>query len=401
MTSSLAFKYFLKTLLILVRFFTKFIDILIPKDRKLYLFAGSSGKEFSGNSYYLFASFIHHYPEELKVYWLFRDKSLLDRHASSPYRNRMIYTYSLKGLWYIFRSSYIFITHGQFDISPFLGFKRKKIVHLFHAICVKGLGVFFRALDPFGKFLMLNECREYGYFTCASVFEKHAMMACYQLSDAQTVVTGNPRNDLFFNPYLQTNLDQKFPFLQKRVILYAPTFREYGPTRFFPFDDFDIESLHQFLKENETYLIIRGHINEGDGKEISKLKKYLQDENSMIKNGSSQMFPDGQELLLHSDIVMTDYSSIYMDFLLLDRPCIFLPYDLELYTEKRGMLYDYPTITPGPKVYTQQELLNAWKNYIENPKQDSVDRQRVMQTFHQYQDGKAYQRIYELLNPAT
>lgn len=54
---------------------------------------------------------------------------------------------------------------------------------------------------------------------------------------------------------------------------------------------------------------------------------------------------------------MTDYSSLYFDFLLWNRPILFFPYDLEYYrNEDRGLIFDYEEFTPGPKAYGIEDL---------------------------------------------
>lgn len=59
------------------------------------------------------------------------------------------------------------------------------------------------------------------------------------------------------------------------------------------------------------------------------------------------------------DILITDYSSIYIDYLLLDRPLIFLPYDKEQYLKGRGMNFEYDKVTPGAKPDSQQKFIDA------------------------------------------
>ena len=78
--------------------------------------------------------------------------------------------------------------------------------------------------------------------------------------------------------------------------------------------------------------------------------------NTQFVAANSDIYP----LLRDVDVLVTDYSSIYFDFLLLDRPVVFFCYDLDSYTrDDRALLFDYQTMTPGPKARTMAELVSA------------------------------------------
>ena len=98
----------------------------------------------------------------------------------------------------------------------------------------------------------------------------------------------------------------------------------------FPFPDLELERIYQFLEINNAYLLLKGHVNEGM---IAALpEKY----NNRIISANQDKFEDVMELLKYVDVLITDCSSIYIDFLLLDRPVIFLPYDIDEYQQYRG-----------------------------------------------------------------
>ena len=104
-----------------------------------------------------------------------------------------------------------------------------------------------------------------------------------------------------------------------------------------------------------------------------------------------------QEILPYVDILISDYSGVWVDFLLVDRPIIFVPYDIESYKQEPGLLYDYDMITPGPKVDSFQEFLTAIDVSLGNPEIDSDRRMRIRDMFHKYDDGLAHERIFDLM----
>jgi CDP-glycerol glycerophosphotransferase (TagB/SpsB family) len=100
------------------------------------------------------------------------------------------------------------------------------------------------------------------------------------------------------------------------------------------------------------------------------------------------------------DILITDYSSIYFDFLLADKPIIFAPFDYEEYiTKDRELYYNYNEVTPGPKCRNWDEVLDWIVKFKENPKLFKEEREKIKKMFHKYQDGKNCERVFnEILN---
>ncbi|TKE74891.1 CDP-glycerol glycerophosphotransferase family protein, partial [Vibrio sp. F12] len=147
------------------------------------------------------------------------------------------------------------------------------------------------------------------------------------------------------------NLRKKLSISKNKiVILYAPTFRATD-------DDESslriIESIASQLPDN--YLILtRAHSN---------VKKPIWDKGRNEKVMDVTHCDDVQELLLISDILITDYSSIFFDFSLLERPIIFFAHDLESYEKKsRGFYINYASFVPGCVATSESELVEAIHN---------------------------------------
>ena len=96
--------------------------------------------------------------------------------------------------------------------------------------------------------------------------------------------------------------------------------------------------------------------------------------------------------------MITDYSSVYFDYLLLDKPIIFWTKDLEIYEERRGFLFDnVDKWMPGPKVKTVFELIDAIDKFINNYNWYSSERNNIKNLAHTYQDFNSTNRVWDLL----
>lgn len=202
---------------------------------------------------------------------------------------------------------------------------------------------------------------------------------------------GVPRNDLYFKgSNYRDSLKQRYGFsLKDRILLYAPTFRDKGETDCY---DLDFNRLRDSLcvkDESDWKIIVRLHPN------ISK-QDILFTYNESIINGS--VFPDQQELCMISDCLVTDYSSIMGDFLLMGKPVFLYVPDLDRYssrTEGRG-LRDLFYNLPLPFCRTQSELEKVMIAFDGNAYANDVN--AFLKTYyHPFDDGHASERIVDFL----
>ena len=101
-------------------------------------------------------------------------------------------------------------------------------------------------------------------------------------------------------------------------------------------------------------------------------------------------------MLGNFDILITDYSSIYFDYLLLNRPIIFIPLDLEEYAQTRGFLLEpYDFWAPGPKVTTVDALIDEIRKCLADPACYEEERVVVNNLINRFQDGNSSRRVWE------
>lgn len=376
-----------------------FLDYVWPKDRGLVAFSGGHDVGYSDNSRYLFEKFLEMYGDEFEVLWITRLENMLsDASIDEKWRSHMVYLYSFEGLLSLLRAGTVFFSWGFSDL-PGIGFSRRKtVIQLWHGIPIKRIGACSKMNGEVRMDSAMRELRRYTYWICNSRIERNSVALCTGIPIDRVKITGYPRNDylLEHKGSEDARMMMRYPFLKKLVILYAPTYRSDRAVEFFPFDDFEIGEMKEFLDRNDACLLLRTH--------------HVDD--VLIRNGPVQYHPvdgerilalnrdtvrDIQDILPHVDILISDYSGIWIDFLLLDRPVIFVPYDLASFEASEGLLYDYDYITPGPKVSSFGEMLRELQQYCSDPTRDSEKRDSIKRMFHQYEDGMAYMRICQLV----
>lgn len=378
------------------------ISTLIPKDKNLWIFGAYSGLRYADNSKYLF-EYVASLPHT-KVIWLTASKQTADLVRSKSYKS---YTfYSIKGVWYALRAKYAVLCCAFDDVGPFtyVNPEKLKIVQLFHGTPLKRLDSTIEStslVSLFREIINLYVGRKYDYVFTTSEISGEALNKHFRISKDKFYITGYPRNDRIF-------LDKKNEFLLSlkrdsnfdKVVLYLPTWREYTVKynpHFNLFVDygFNIESLTNVLKKENALMLIKIHYK--DAERAKDVLNGLKDNKNIILI-SDRDIEDPYVLLSEVDILVTDYSSIYFDYLLLNRPIIFTPFDLENYKKHdRGFYFSYEENTPGPKVFSWRDFEGVLSKEFKNPEAYSSLRMDVNQKFNTFQDGDACKRIVSIL----
>ena len=163
----------------------------------------------------------------------------------------------------------------------------------------------------------------------------------------------NKKNELL-KKEIRNRIENKLDFKPTKIIMYAPTYRSIKPTTFFPFDDFEIKVLEEYCEQNDVLFILRTHINEynDDQDGLMKLNNLLESKYIILGNDFIEM----QNYLLIIDMLITDYSGSFFDFLLMDKPIYIVPYDYSEYEKRRGFSIDMSDIISNLSITNFAEL---------------------------------------------
>ena len=208
--------------------------------------------------------------------------------------------------------------------------------------------------------------------------------------------TGMARTDIFFNQeYIRQKreeLYQEYPYLKdKKVILFAPTYRGVSLKHsYYDYEELDVEKIYQeFANENYIFLFKwhPGHYYQMQKQGIIPydLEKY---ENFFYDFSDKR---DINELLLITDVLITDYSSVIFDYALLNKPVVYFVYDYDVYQQDRGLYFELEDYIYGDIAKTSEELIDA----IQNAKVLEAKRETFMKKFMSKCDGNATRNTCE------
>lgn len=225
-------------------------------------------------------------------------------------------------------------------------------------------------------------------------FTEHAFARAFRADDFPEL--GYPRNDIMLrapDKFDMINVDTKLYGLMRnhrknggRVAFYMPTFRDNGG------DPFSVKALsparlQQFGEEHNVLF-------------ISKFHPYLE---SRIKSNLPNLHicpssTDAYPLLHMADALVTDYSSVYFDYLLLDRPIVYFQYDHQEYTSiNRELMLDMDTVTPGPRVADEEALYKTLAAVLSGDDQHKEERRALLDKSFTHHDSKAGVRVNEYI----
>jgi len=258
--------------------------------------------------------------------------------------------HSRKGQEALIKSGAIFIKHTVWRNTFFpIDTKKHKCINLWHGIPLKRIGFASRDLQGILDKLKLEHQKCIAAIASSSIDRMAMASTFYPLTYNDIWVTGLPRHDFIMRKEKKLPFDMlkeinnlRMELKGRRLILFAPTFRNNSDSGYYIYSSKGKKKLYKLLKDNNAVLGIREHMADSKNSYSNELV------GRNIIDLSSTRYPNIEILYRLADILITDYSSCFIDFMLTGKPMVSFAYDLEQYSEEeRGFFYDIDMVFPG------------------------------------------------------
>ncbi|HET7325011.1 MAG TPA: CDP-glycerol glycerophosphotransferase family protein [Halococcus sp.] len=370
------------------------VSLVWPREDTLWVFGAQRGEGFGDNSKYLFLYTVAERPH-IRAVWLSRNQQVIEELQARGYE--AYHADSARGILTNLRAGVAFVSHGIGDVNKWCC-GGATTVSLWHGVGLKTVGWDY-GLKTHRPLLWLRRELVWRLFTHPDwvVVTSDAMVApfssAFRMDHDRILVTGYPRNDALTGT-VESNFETadiydmcRRLYENSTVFIYTPTYRE--ETDQYVRDHLDLAALDQRLADLDAYLILKLHPWE---------EMDIATEFSRIIVMAPQL--DVYPLLKHTDVLITDYSSIYFDYLLLDRPVVFYPFDLEEYRAARGFYLDYEAVTPGPMATDFDGLMECIEQVLGNDT-FADERRTVREQFLQQPENTRCGRICDRFDPTV
>lgn len=260
---------------------------------------------------------------------------------------------SLKGLYYFITSSVIFYTHGIYGNFSLLKKERQITINLWHGMPIKNIGL----LDH------KTEVPKFHYILSTSHFFSKILQDSFGVFEEQVLISGLPRNRILKN-YTNNKKLLSLKKLNSKVVVWLPTYRKskIGDIRndgdslnILGSNNFSLNSLNDFCIKNQILLIIKPHpmaIYDELNDTYSNIMKI--DERWLLDNNTTLY-----EVLSISDSLITDFSSVAIDYEVSGKDVIYNLADIDDYGDNRGFTFNFKDSLVGKKVIYNQEDLTS------------------------------------------
>ena len=374
-------------------FLISLLNKILYKDNKKICFF--SFPDFSDNAKALFEFMIVNNMKEYKYIWLVSDKQNINKELKD-YNISIAKKNSLLGVLSYMTSKYVFYTHGLYNGIKIS--KKQVVINLWHGMPLKNIGL----LDEKAKSAPL-----FSYAIATSEFFRGILSKSFGVPEEKILITGQPRNDKLSSENEDINklsIDKK---KYKKIFIWLPTFRrtEVYETRAdgfindsgLPFiSKEELVELNDFLEKNKDLLIIKLHpMSRSNSREFNKFSHIKIFKSNEFINLSCDLY----SLLNDIDALITDYSSIYFDFLILNKPIAFAINDYDEYKKSRGyVISDIYKLMPGEII----KDFSGFKKFISETtsgidKYKSIREEVNAKYINKYNDDESSKRILKYL----
>lgn len=367
-----------KYIIFLIKLFGYFIfkiSCLFPRNSDKWLLGDIMG--FSGNTKYILPEFLKiNKKYGYKLFWITHSRKLvpeIEKHGIKAY-----YWLHPIAIYHCLTAGVYIVTDCTKDINAYLN-GNAYYVTLRHGISLKGVGrqsKIYKSIPPHKRNSFYYQVLFFYWIyrtpdLCLVTSEfmlNNIYLEQYGISKEHFILGMYPRNRILFKSKeeIKSNKDNSLSEKQLEIIsliekynktyIYMPTWRDNG-RNFIETAGFDLSILNNILIKNNELFIFKLH-----SKTIINLEKIKNYSNIIVLNNSYDIYP----ILPFTDMLITDYSSIYTDYLLLKKDIVIFDFDKEEYMSKdRDLLLDFDKYTPGTRAHDFSELCSIISNHTD------------------------------------
>lgn len=295
---------------------------------------------------------------------------------------RFVKAESLRGAYYVARSRVVLLGYALRGLASYASGVTTKhiVVHLAHGVMLRRIGQLFPR-----ESWWTAETHKYAAMLASSERERALRAEAFRpLPPERIWVTGLPRNDILLHEEsslpadYRTQLEELRGLLRgRRLVLYGPTWRDREEDHY-RFSPEEANRLAALLRRHHAVLGIHGHPN-------VRHKGWYQVESPPEEILHIGHFPDVTLVLRETAVLLTDYSSIFLDFVLTGRPIVHFAYDLDSFIKSRiGFVVEPGDLFPGSVARTFDQLLARLDDALGHGVADQQQYNRVRDLFHQH-----------------
>lgn len=361
---------------------------ILPQNENLIVFESFLGKQYSDNPRAIYEYLKQHDPTK-KMYWS------VVKPKKQEYSNlKCVRRFSIRWMFIMNRAGY-WITNSRMPLwipKP----NGTTYVQTWHGTPLKRLATDMEEVHMPDtdtekyKRNFVYEASKWDYLISPNEYSSKIFRRAFQFKQ-KIIESGYPRNDYLVNcnnehRILEIKKQLGLP-LNKKIILYAPTWRDnqFYERGKYKFDlELDLDLLNQEIG-NDYIVLLRLHYLVAENLDLTGYSNFVYD----VSN-----YEDIRDLYLISDLLLTDYSSVFFDYAILKRPMIFYVYDIDEYKDVlRGFYFDFENKAPGPLVKHTEEIIKEIKTIDEHGFKPSIDFEQFHQKFCYLEDGHATERV--------
>lgn len=370
--------HFIRAYLLGAGTFIGLFSLLLPRRNRI-IFNSTVNRYYNFNTKYLFEYFLE--KKVHPVYFVVDDNELRAK-LIQKHGNHFISSSGLRNKLFILCSRIWVTSTMETPVGGILLSLRRFVYHLGHGVPVKKAGGAEQSVRWYKKMYYFLVETNFSAFLSPTLKASTRYQQVYGCRSHKMVINPQPRLSIMFadKPLMKTAYR----------VLYAPTWRNLDSVKLFPFADYSEELLLAALEEMDVEICLHPH-------PIRSAVDFSGVQSPRLKVVFDRPGEDVNQYLSHYDLLVTDYSSIFVEFLALKRPVIFVPYDYSDFGKNIGMFDFEGDLSTGPNVHTQKDFVLALRNFIQGIDTYQEKRVRVSEELNGHQLKDACEVNYQYL----